>query len=688
MNREQAEKLWALWLERKLGVQEERMLVAALQSDAELRVAFLGDAELDGVLRARQAACGDAVRFVEEVTKRRWAQNHGGAFLSALQERLDRAPTQRPPRSRWRRPWRMSTRVVLALTMLAVALGWRLVEMRSEPALAGIVLSIEGSASAARGPSQATLHAGDSIKPGDLIITSAEGRMRVRSSDAGMIELGPASTLKLGVAPAPGIPLVGLKSGVGMFQKGAHSNKQSWIIEAGALRAKFDGAKLSARVQTGGSSCKVEAGQAAVEAIDSHDRAIVREGESASVGPDGGLRLAMTLRPRSAEDFRESVGICTHLEYWDTPYARFNEIVKPRLAELGIRHIRDGILNQVDSIGGEMRKLSKLGMRVNLILSPKYHPPETALALITALGPVVESIEPSPTPDRNTAVGYKGEGFPDWAADYQHELYATLRRAGAGIERKPILAPSLGEFGNAEQLRLIGQADLANAEWFPQFGEAPESLPDGVLAAAQSVAGPGKSVIISAEGWPTPSKSGEADKKGSAISEAAAAAYLVRMLLDNFRRKVSRTYLYELLDVYPETAGRYDREAHFGLLQHDGAPKPAFYAIRNLLRIAGSEGAPSVLKPLEVELSGNLERLEYLCLQRTDGGRCLFVWRKERSDDNSMAAREIRIRLGESFRSIARLDFTEENMREQALAPGSEVSLKVGDAPVALRLTQ
>ena len=48
---------------------------------------------------------------------------------------------------------------------------------------------------------------------------------------------------------------------------------------------------------------------------------------------------------RPADAFVDYVGVNTHLGYSDTTYGDYEGILKPRLLELGVRHIRDGTFN-------------------------------------------------------------------------------------------------------------------------------------------------------------------------------------------------------------------------------------------------------------------------------------------------------------------------------------------------------
>ena len=49
--------------------------------------------------------------------------------------------------------------------------------------------------------------------------------------------------------------------------------------------------------------------------------------------------------PRRAYDFVNSIGVNTHFGYYDTQYGLYEEVLRPRLLELGVKHIRDGTFN-------------------------------------------------------------------------------------------------------------------------------------------------------------------------------------------------------------------------------------------------------------------------------------------------------------------------------------------------------
>ena len=94
-----------------------------------------------------------------------------------------------------------------------------------------------------------------------------------------------------------------------------------------------------------------------------------------------------------------------------------------------------------------------------------------------------------------------------------------------------------------------------------------------------------------------------------------------RLLAAAFAAGYQRTFIYELIDEKPEPALA-DPEQHFGLLRVDLSPKPAFEAVRALLRAVRESPGPGERRP--VRLTGDVEQV---LLQRRDGSRALLLWR-------------------------------------------------------------
>ena len=72
-------------------------------------------------------------------------------------------------------------------------------------------------------------------------------------------------------------------------------------------------------------------------------------------------------KSRRASDFVNSIGVNTHFGYYDTTYGKYEEILKPRLLELGVKHIRDGTYN--DDVARKYREVGQAGIKLLLITS-------------------------------------------------------------------------------------------------------------------------------------------------------------------------------------------------------------------------------------------------------------------------------------------------------------------------------
>ena len=71
-----------------------------------------------------------------------------------------------------------------------------------------------------------------------------------------------------------------------------------------------------------------------------------------------GLTPAVYAAPETAkraDAFVETIGVNVHLNYLNTAYANYKEVIKPRLQELGIRHIRDGAYQDLTFFGKTSR---------------------------------------------------------------------------------------------------------------------------------------------------------------------------------------------------------------------------------------------------------------------------------------------------------------------------------------------
>jgi hypothetical protein len=340
-------------------------------------------------------------------------------------------------------------------------------------------------------------------------------------------------------------------------------------------------------------------------------------------------------------EFVDSIGVNTHLHYTDTAYDDFAGIVKPRLDELGVRHVRDGVYTYDDVSGDTLfyrriRALGQDGIRFDLITSIETG--QFDRTDLTILGRIqqwadgaVEAFEGANEPDLS--------GADDWATqtrELQRDLWHTVANDPA-LQNVDVIGPSA--VWEPEALRDVSSwTDYGN--WHP--------YPGGECPGCSDVHGQGYDTRVARYRQPTGADPliatetgyhnaviGEQDHRP--VSEQAAGKYIPRLLFEHFNRAVARTYIYELIDPRADPTGA-NRDEHFGLLRNDGSRKPAFIALRDLVEILDDPGPSFSPTSLEFNLSGNTRAVEYSLLQKRDGHFYLALWQQKSSYDTGARA--------------------------------------------------
>lgn len=118
---------------------------------------------------------------------------------------------------------------------------------------------------------------------------------------------------------------------------------------------------------------------------------------------------------RSASDFVDSIGLTTHLNpnYESTPYGNYDGIIKPRLQELGIRHIRDGGYNS--TFNQKLNDLATIGVRSTLVMAPADGTfPSDSVTIAKSVSNSIEAVEgPNETDLPKYNFSYNGQVFPE-----------------------------------------------------------------------------------------------------------------------------------------------------------------------------------------------------------------------------------------------------------------------------------
>lgn len=149
-------------------------------------------------------------------------------------------------------------------------------------------------------------------------------------------------------------------------------------------------------------------------------------------------------RARRADDFVDSVGVNTHLYYDDSVYyKRYNDLIKPKLLALGVRHIRDGCVYNLNGYMTRLRELKELGgIRATLVCDPRDIKVDAAVDLVKEIGTdVVEAVQATNE--------YNLSGNGNWAntlRNYQKQLWQGIKgdSVTSGVK---VFGPSLVEAG-------------------------------------------------------------------------------------------------------------------------------------------------------------------------------------------------------------------------------------------------
>jgi len=360
---------------------------------------------------------------------------------------------------------------------------------------------------------------------------------------------------------------------------------------------------------------------------------------------------------RSALDFTRSVGVNTHLGYSQTIYwQRYADLIRPRLLELGVSHIRDGTFpaNYPEVIGPTIaQRYRDLGLGLNLLVGLEQAPSgpggsgeglQDRLDWIKSngLAPQVVGIEGSNESGNDATV----------IRNHQCDTFSRVHGDPA-FAGKPVVGPSGGyPFSGTVWYDRIGDLsaclDVGNLHPFP--GEDPPHLHQGqdlgVAAGWASRTYGGRPDWITENGYWTKSPD------GSHVSERAAGVYVPRMFMEAFRRGFERTQAYELIDLNSATS---DVIHNYGLLRTDGTRKPAFTTVANTMRVlkdtASSSGSLGFGIVCKARCNAPIRRV---LLKHSSGSFFLVVWSESRvwngTTDTPQPTQNVNLTLHKSAR--------------------------------------
>jgi hypothetical protein len=166
-----------------------------------------------------------------------------------------------------------------------------------------------------------------------------------------------------------------------------------------------------------------------------------------------------------------------------------------------------------------------------------------------------------------------------------------------------------------------GRADFTNIHPYPKHGAQPRQELERNLDIYSKLT-PGKPVVITETGFPTLAPGVKSDWGG--VDERTQALLTLDLLLDAVDLGIRHTYLYQLLDAYPDHNGA-DVDKHLGLFDLAYRPKRAAQAIHNLLGILASANAGAASLP-SYAVVGLPASAKILNIRRADGSVAIVIW--------------------------------------------------------------
>ncbi len=409
-----------------------------------------------------------------------------------------------------------------------------------------------------------------------------------------------------------------------------------------------------------------------------------KEAASASESPAHNF----TETARSAYGFVNSIGINTHLNYFDRLYGNF-PLVQRELASIGILHLRDGVhLQNADynsAVYGRWAQLGKLGIRFDAVVDPRNNlgpiTPELLEKVFLLSDRTIESIEGPNEMDIS--------GTSNWSTvdrDFNDTLYRAVRQM-PDSRRVRLIGPSMAFASHGHEVGDIsGRDDFGNLHSYPA-GKLPSIIFPEQTQLARDLSG-SHAIIMTESGYHN-ALNDHTDQP--AVSETAAAKYIPRLFLENYIHGIPRTYLYELLDEAPDPDLK-DNQLHWGLIRANGTEKPAFNALKNLLSELYDHSEPVHLDPLTWSLSGTKSVIDHVLLEKSNGEFDLILWQEvpsfdtKRQVDISNTPVSARLTLALKAKSIRVYEPTLQSALVRSYSDATSLSIEIPDHPLVVQI--
>lgn len=347
------------------------------------------------------------------------------------------------------------------------------------------------------------------------------------------------------------------------------------------------------------------------------------------------------IQARRAGDFVGSMGINIHMEYTDTPYGDTERIYEA-LQALGMSHFRDEINNTHAWFVARLKHIGSLGYTLCGVIEGGNDYPSlgsrlesgAVVPMIANLRPEIEAVEGPNEPDDPTnppfEYGENFDKFPKGAIEESRDLW-TIVRKNPEIADLPVVGMSEGTPQDFAKLAAISpvpfpDATYGNLHAYQDGGLGDAGLP-GYIYTAKEFAG--KRVLWTTEMGYHNNTNYLSDGEQQGVSPRASSIYLPIAFLSGFNHGVMRTFSYELIDEFddPNPTSESGGEGHYGLLNYNFTPKPAYTALQNMIALLRDSGGQSFAPgSIAIEFESGPSTMRYTLLQKSTGEFFLAIW--------------------------------------------------------------
>ncbi len=411
--------------------------------------------------------------------------------------------------------------------------------------------------------------------------------------------------------------------------------------------------------------------------------------------------VAVTQQASSrAATFLNSLGVNTHLSWWDTSWGVGNgqwagaeSKVVAELTYLDVQNIRDS--TPQGGVAAEMIDLGKDGYKFDLLQNINsgqvaVASDMTALAAMQAAAPgSIIAYEGANEYNSNSYMlnGQNSNGNMAWGAIDDQVSQAALK-ASPSLSGISYVAASTGSVAAAP----VVTPYVSESNWHV-YGGVGQQLKSNLASAvsAANATAPGKQVFITETG--VSSAAASQSSWGTAGDEFTQGLIDTNAVLDDFNDGASKTYLYDLMDNNQAA----DLEDNFGLFNADGTPKAAAVDLHNLTTILADTGTTAnsfATTPMTVSLTGLPATASDMVLEKSNGTHDLvlwnsgaIVWNTATNTEATPATSPVTVQLGGVYQTVKVYDPLVSSSPIQTLTQASSVSLSLSKDPLIVEVS-